>query len=228
MVSEIDVWGDSILKGVVYDEQKQRYLPLRGSGCMELIAQKMGITIKNHAHFGMTSEKGKLVVERGLQAITHTDASLIGFGGNDIDYDWKAIAETPEQEHLPNTPPEQFKKNVEEIVLAHDKAGIRPVLMTLPPIDAQRYFDWVSRNLNGENILKWLGKVEVIYQSHFNYDQIIRQVAQRMGVALIDVRAAFTALNDTLPFLCLDGIHPNEQGHLLMEGAFEQALPLLG
>ena len=36
-------------------------------------------------------------------------ACLIGFGGNDIDYNWRAISEHPEEEHLPNTPPEQFQ-----------------------------------------------------------------------------------------------------------------------
>lgn len=128
MLSKITVWGDSILKGIVLDEQKGRYVPLRDQSCLALTAKRLGIEISNHAHFGMTSEKGRLLVQRGLQQAKEegAQAGLIGFGGNDIDYNWRAISEHPEEEHLPNTPPEQFRRNVEEMIELHERAGIMP------------------------------------------------------------------------------------------------------
>ena len=226
MLSKITVWGDSILKGIVLDEQKGRYVPLRDQSCLALTAKRLGIEISYPAHFGMTSEKGRLLVQRGLQQAKEegAQAGLIGFGGNDIDYNWRAISEHPEEEHLPNTPPEQFRRNVEEMIELHERAGIMPVLMSLPPIDAPRYFNWLSRGLSAKNILQWLGDVQQIYRSHLSYDAIVREVAREKGCALLDVRQAFTKLADSLPYLCLDGIHPNLQGHALMEGVFEAGL----
>ena len=229
MVRKIAVWGDSILKGIVLDEQKGRYVPLREQSCLALAAQRLGVEFYNHAHFGMTSQKGKLLVERGLQEAKQeqVEAALLGFGGNDIDYNWREVSEKPEEDHLPNTSPEQFRQNVERMVDLTREAGIRPILMSLPPIDAARYFRWLSRGLNAQNILHWLGNVDVIYRSHAGYDAIVRAVAREKDCALFDMRAAFGKAAETLKYLCLDGIHPNAGGHKLMEGVLEAGLAVL-
>lgn len=221
MLDNVLVWGDSILKGVVFDETRRRYMPLREQNCLSLAAKQLGTKVDNHAHFGMTSQKGIQIVETGLKDLGGDfDLALIGFGGNDIDFDWKAISQTPDEEHLPNTPPELFEENVVRIIQAHEQANIRPALMTLPPIDAGRYFEWISNGLNGKNILKWLGSVDVIYQSHQMYDKIVRAVAKRMGCILVDVRQAFEREADVSSLICVDGIHPNRAGHRLMAETF--------
>ncbi len=228
MLQKIIVWGDSILKGVVLDEEKGRYVTLRDESCLALAQKKLNVEFVNRASFGMTSEKGKRLIERSLSKAKeqNVQAALIGFGGNDIDFDWAAIAQTPEKKHFPKTAPKCFLQNVEQIVSLHRQAGIQPILLTLPPIDAEKYFSWLSRNLNGENILKWLGDKQVIFRRHRSYDAIVRSAAQATGCPVVDMRAAFSGIGDLSSYICLDGIHPNARGHRLLEGALERGLPL--
>ena len=40
-------------------------------------------------------------MEREIPTHAEGEAALIGFGGNDIDYDWRAVAADPHAEHLP-------------------------------------------------------------------------------------------------------------------------------
>lgn len=108
MISKIEVWGDSILRDVVLDPATRRYSRLKEASCVALSSRALGIPAENHARFGMTSEKGRVVMEREIPAHAEGEAALIGFGGNDIDYDWRAVAADPHAEHLPHTPPKRF------------------------------------------------------------------------------------------------------------------------
>ena len=102
MISKIEVWGDSILRGVVLDPETRRYSRLKEASCVALSSRALGIPAENHARFGMTSEKGRVVMEREIPTHAEGEAALIGFGGNDIDYDWRAVAADPHAEHLPH------------------------------------------------------------------------------------------------------------------------------
>ena len=57
MISKIEVWGDSILRGVVLDPETRRYSRLKEASCVALSSRALGIPAENHARFGMTSEK---------------------------------------------------------------------------------------------------------------------------------------------------------------------------
>ena len=221
MISKIEVWGDSILRGVVLDPETNRYTRLKGASCVELFSRALDIPTENHARFGMTSEKGRAVMAREIPAYANGEAALIGFGGNDIDYDWRAVAGNPRAEHLPHIPPERFFGNMREMVFLARAHGMEPLLMTLPPIDADRYYEWIGRDIEKkENILVWLGDVQQIYRSHAAYNRLVVELAQELQCRLVDLRAAFLEKGDYRPYLCRDGIHPNAEGHVLMERVF--------
>ena len=63
MTEKIYVWGDSIAKGIVFDPQRGRYVNLREKSGFAKAAQELGVVMENHAHFGMTSEKGVQVLD---------------------------------------------------------------------------------------------------------------------------------------------------------------------
>ncbi|MNP35700.1 GDSL-like Lipase/Acylhydrolase [compost metagenome] len=94
--------------------------------------------------------------------------------------------------------------------------------MTLPPLDAERYFKWISKNSStkANNILTWLGTVNRIYTWHKLYNDAIIQVAMELKVKWIDIRDAFLKTEDYREYMCEDGIHPNEQGHKLIADYF--------
>ncbi len=95
-------------------------------------------------------------------------------------------------------------------------AGLTPILVTPPPLVSKRYFDWVSRNLNADRILAYLGDVEHIYRWQERYALMIRNVAREQGVRLLDIRDAFLAQPRMTDLICIDGIHPNEKGHAML------------
>jgi len=96
-------------------------------------------------------------------------------------------------------------------------AGIEPYLVTLPPIDAERYFDFISRDgLSKDNILKWLGDKDHIYRYHERYSAHLAKIAREMGTKILDVRAAFLDIWNSRRLFCSDGIHPTEEGQKLI------------
>lgn len=223
MTQKVYVWGDSIAKGIIFDAQRGRYVGLRERSGLEQAAHDLDVELENHAHFGMTTQKGKLVVAKGMEKVEAGRPVVLGFGGNDVDFNWAAIADAPSGHHDPNVTLDQFGDNMAQMVHTVRSAGLRPVLMTLPPIDSTRYFDWVTRGLeHKQNVLQWLGDVDRIYRTHKGYSDLLTQVAQTLNVNLVDVRGAFEKAGETLSRLCVDGIHPNAQGHDVIHQALTQ------
>ncbi|MDD8018627.1 MAG: SGNH/GDSL hydrolase family protein, partial [Bacteroidota bacterium] len=92
---------------------------------------------------------------------------------------------------------------------------IVPVLVSLPPLDPDKYFRWISHNSEEakNNILKFLGSVSRIYSWHERYNAAILRVAEETKTRLIDIRSAFLETDDYTRLVCDDGIHPNKEGH---------------
>lgn len=221
-IRHVTLWGDSVMKGVVYDEAKGRYGLLPESG-PEKASEALGLELNNRARMGCTVSKGLAIMRRDLESGVDSQAALIEFGGNDCDYDWAAVAENPLAEHQPKTPLGTFTAGLREMVSLIRQKGMTPVMSTLPPIHAGRYFAFFTRGgLNKDNILRWLGDIEHIYRWHERYNNAVVQVAQDCGCPLIDVRDAFLAQKRYGDLLCADGIHPNEKGHALMESVLER------
>ena len=96
------------------------------------------------------------------------------------------------------------------------------VLMSLPPIDSERYFNKITHNLNSNNILNWLnGKKQVISNWHERYNLEIFKLAINNDVPVIDITSKFLEHNNYAQFLCEDGVHPNEKGHQIIAEAIE-------
>lgn len=222
LVQSIGVWGDSVMKGVVYDENKSKYTLLSENGA-DKASRKLGLRLFNRSRMGCTVTKGLQLLKKDLQRPEAAcDTALIEFGGNDCDYDWAQVAAHPEQDHQPKTPLPLFIAQLRDMIDLVRQKGMQPVMMTLPPLHAQRYFDFFTRNgLSGDSILRWLGDVQHIYRWHERYNAAVVRVAQECGCPLADVRDAFLAERDYGDLLCADGIHPNAKGHALMESVLE-------
>jgi lysophospholipase L1-like esterase len=217
----IEVWGDSILKGVVLDESSLSYRTL-SENCVARFAQATKTDITNHASFGMTSLKAH---ERILKAVERNppksdDIVLVEFGGNDCDFHWSAISDRPDEYHEPKTPIAVFGKKMQEIIDTFRSFKIEPILMSLPPLEPNRYFEWISRGLNRANILKWLDDVNKIYRWQEAYNDIVVETAQSNGLRLIDVRKSFLVSDRYTSLICGDGIHPSARGHETIYNTF--------
>jgi lysophospholipase L1-like esterase len=210
------LYGDSISKGVVYDEIKGRYVVLKESFA-NIIADNLKGAIHNMGKFGNNITRGAQKLESDVIK-RNPDIVLIEFGGNDCDFDWDAIASNPQGSYAPKTELNTFESTLNSIIDLFKQLNIIPVLMTLPPLDSNRYFKWVCKNdSNAEkNVLQWIGDINRIFYWQEQYSRKVEEAAKKNNIQLIDVRNAFLNQKEYNKYLCIDGIHPNKEGHKLI------------
>lgn len=213
---DIHIWGDSLARGIVYDERRGRYA-ISGERCAAHLEKALGRKVINHSIMGAT-------VEDGLCRFTAAPPSqgavcAIEFGGNDCDLNWAAVAKDPASPIAAKVPIPRFVQLMTDFVTLSRQRDMEPVLITPPPLHAPRYFDWVTRGLDRDNVLCALGDVEHIYRWQERYTIAVRRVAAATACRLLDVRDAFLATSHYENYLCVDGIHPNDAGHRLISQA---------
>lgn len=210
------VFGDSIAKGVTYDTIKQKYVLVKES-CANIFADATGFVVRNYARFGSTVHKGLEMLGKHKQEIPQYNHTVLEFGGNDCDFKWSEVAAAPDAIHLPNTELHVFEKEYGNLVDEIKSDGGNPVLLTLPPLHAPRFFDWVSKDLDKEAILHWLGgDAYFTYRWQELYSLAVCRLAIEKDVPLIDIRQAFLQKINYENYLCEDGMHPTEAGHQLI------------
>jgi len=208
--------GDSIAKGVLFDAQRNRYA-IAKENIGKQITQVIGNSVTNLSKFGCTVTDGLARFEKQKDVLQDCRTVLMNFGGNDSDFLWQEISAAPDELHKPKTPIDIFEQTYLQLIERVRKCGFTPILLNLPPVDHSRYFAWISREQNADNILKWLGgSSEFIYRWHEQYNVAVHKIAQSADVMLIDIRSAFLECRSYCGFLSDDGIHPNEKGHLML------------
>lgn len=215
---KICVLGDSVAKGVVYDEARNRYTFLKNS-FVNLFSKDRHIDVKNLAKFGCTTTRGREILEKNCDNISEYDYTILEFGGNDCNFDWEKISDAPEKDHQPAVPADLFRKTYSDILTRIKECGSKPILLSMPPLNQRRFFNWISRGLNRENIFKWLGDIDYIYRWQESYNLMLFQLAQEHHVPIVDIRKIFLEDRHYDELICIDGMHPSEKGHALINSA---------
>lgn len=214
-MKKLELYGDSILKGVVYQSDVGRYRLCRSPRLTAL--EDDGVAVCNHSRMGATIHRGVRSLERQGPCSEDT-LVVLEYGGNDCDYNWAEIAANPEGTFLPHTPEKAFLAGYRNAVEMARRKGAQVAMLSLIPIDAEKYFSWISRSLNKENILRWLGDVSMLSRWQEYYNHLVEGLAKSMGCPLIDVRRDFLMSHQFGSLLCDDGIHPTPAGHDLITG----------
>ena len=215
MKRKIYLWGDSIGKGVMFDTARNRHVICRDS--YETYLKNSGVDVRNYSVMGCIAPRGvELMTENRLNA---GGIAVIEFGGNDSDLDWKAVCEDPDTvaECVVKVTIPDFKRALMAMVTRARQFGLKPILSTPIPVIADRYFEWISKPLDREKILNYLGAAEYIYRWQERYDIAVREIAAAAGVKLFDIRTRFLQERRIGDFMSIDGIHPNAKGHELIK-----------
>ena len=215
----ITALGDSLTRGVVLNE-KNRYSILDNS-FIDIVGNKLGLDITNYGKFGCTIDFGQQVIDRHADEISASDYTFLEFGGNDCDFNWGKIADNPKEEHLPKTILDSFKEKFGKLIERVRALGSTPIIISLPPIDSEYYFSFISRLMSSEqreNIYSWLGgDVNVIARWHEMYNRALFELSKLMQAPIIDITTPFDKFQGAMRTLyCSDGIHPNAEGHKLI------------
>ncbi len=207
MTGKLYLYGDSLLKATVPDEEFHYHFH-----AAELLGSHPEVV--SRAMMGATVRKGRQLVERDTQRGLNAQYALMGYGGNDSDFDWQAISDDPAGEHKPRTELPEFRRILGETVELLRQKGVQPLLMTLPPIDAEKYLRFICRGgADRSRILSWLGDCQMIYRYQELYSDTVAAVAAEHTVPLIPVRRAFLWDQNYCRMISPDGIHLNMTGY---------------
>jgi lysophospholipase L1-like esterase len=226
IIRKIEVFGDSILKGIQINPLNKRYYVDNNIG-IDMLSKEFSLEIVNNSRLGCTVTKGKTMLDRFLGKKPDCTAILMDYGGNDCDFNWKAISENPDSHHEPYTPIKTFMRSYSDIINNIFNNGIRPIVTNLPPICPNRYFNWLSKNLDKKNILQWLEDINLIYRYQESYSRAVEKVAKNTGAMLVDLRSVFLSERHLGRYLCEDGIHPNTEGQKLITQGFVEFCKLM-
>ncbi|MBO5404760.1 MAG: SGNH/GDSL hydrolase family protein [Paludibacteraceae bacterium] len=221
--------GDSIIKGVLVQSEGERSrYSLADKSIVECCAEKLGGESLNLGKMGCTIEAGERILNRYLDKMSGAQYVLLEYGGNDSDYNWQEIAEAPEKEHFPRTRLEVFEQVYERVINKIKEMGAIPLVLSLPPMDAERYFAFFSQKWEDgfrANVMHWLGgSTNTIMSGHELYNLATMRIAQRTGAQWIDVTSGLLKGHNFRAYLCDDGIHPNERGQRVIAEAVLQSL----
>ncbi|MBE6909254.1 MAG: SGNH/GDSL hydrolase family protein [Ruminococcaceae bacterium] len=219
----VTVYGDSILKGVVFEDGKY----VVAHDWQQRLAERFALRVTNRSRFGSTICKAMARIEKDSETPSDgEEIALLEFGGNDCDYDWAAISDAPDGAHECKTPPALFLDCYRRAIRLLRASGRKPVLATLPPINSELYLRFLCRGgLSRENIVRWLGDVERIYRWQENYSQMVEQLSREEDTPLIDLRRPFLQdVRSPAALLCADGIHPSRVGQDLLYQTFCAAM----
>ena len=208
------VAGDSLAKGVSYDADRKRHVLLRDGFCAQ-VSKFLKPAVQNISRFGLKSGELLSSLRETLKKSDPPAIVLLEVGGNDCDFDWDAVARDPLAPHLPNTPLPEYEQNIREMITEIKEAGSQPVLCDLPPIDADRYFNYFTHGdeERAKNILQFLGNVGRIYWWHERYSATVERIAQATETPLLLLRAALLEEEDYRTYVSDDGLHLNERGY---------------
>jgi len=208
--SEIQIWGDSLAVGITYDERRGRYA-ISNERCIKRLSEEVPCKVVNNARMGATVLDGL----KHFEAAQPVEGALcvVEYGGNDCNLDWKRLAAYPQEGPQAKVEIAAFSQKLEEFVTKIGERGMKALLITPLPLHAERFFNWVSQGLNREAIKQALGDIQNIYSWQERYAIAVRNVAQKMGAPLLDLRDVMLA-NNKYPFLiCKDGMHLCDDGY---------------
>ena len=219
-MKKLILFGDSIIKGVTFNGTGYHLCPDHDLPQL----QARGIEIENHTKMGATIQDGLRSMERHLHACDTQTTVLLGFGGNDCDYNWQAISDAPDAEHQPNVAPQTFIESFRKAIRRAQDAGAMVAVASLVPLDSERYLRFISKGRDGGKILHWLGDAEHLYRWQEYYNSLAVQMARAFGCRIVDLRSAFLQSRNFPALLCPDGIHPTEQGYTLAHQTLAAAM----
>ena len=221
LMKKLIILGDSILKGVTFSKENGRYklcLPDYGE------LGKEGIQVSNFSKMGATIDYGERVLREELKGKGEACTVPFEYGGNDCNYPWKDISENPDDKYCCRTEPSRFEKIYTSCVEYARSVGAKVLISNLPPLDSEKYMAWITRGLNYDVILGWLGDKNMLYRWHENYNRLVERTAEKFNAILVDLRSAFLTARNFKSLISEDGIHPTEDGHRLINRTVTKAV----
>jgi Lysophospholipase L1 and related esterases len=231
-INSVIVWGDSILKGVVSSGNSKEF-EVTEENSLAIAGRNLGIDIINKSVFGSFMTKTRRTQDKNIRAGYTADIGIIESATNDCDYDWDAVSQNPDGEHLQRCPLDEFSRLLREAVNIARSNKITPIIATSTPLVGDWWFKNICIGNDEVAIKKFIANktkscdIYWLYRNQELFSMTAAKIAIEMGVQLVDLRYEFLKLPDYRNFMCPDGVHPNEEGYKFIATVWERELPLL-
>lgn len=224
-INKISVYGDSILKGAVTGLDSGHLFDVIENDSLTLASKKLVFELNNQSVFGSIITKSARRLNKDIAKGCVGDVAIIESGGNDCDYDWNEVIKNPTAFHSPRVPLQDFFQTLDEMVKNCYENRITPLLMTMPPLVSDRWYNHICKNYGKDAVDAFINGIpDTLYQNHEIYNTHIMHYCYEHGVQFVDMRLSFLETRHYRNLMCEDGIHPNEAGHAYMAIVWEKLL----
>jgi lysophospholipase L1-like esterase len=214
---KIVCFGDSITRGVSFVKGRLRIIKENYPAFLqELFLNEIDphVTVINKGVFNDNSDLLLLRLDRDVIQ-ERPDYAIIGIGGNDCNFKWNEVAESPAEEHQSIVPIERYLDNVKKMITNLQRESIIPIVLTLPPLEPGRYYKTISEKY-GNSIGHWISTTGGIEHWHGLYNHRLNNMINELEVDKVDVRTAIKKAGDLLEMISEDGIHLTASGYKAM------------
>ncbi|MDD4816013.1 MAG: SGNH/GDSL hydrolase family protein [Clostridia bacterium] len=211
----VTILGDSLGKGMKIENGRPQKLK---TNAVEILEKHYNIEINNNSCFGQTLKRifEKNMVEDYLQAVNADRRNVVVFavGGNDADFNWQAVAQSPYENQDPKTLEKEFENILLNLISKLKSKNIEVWICGIPPVNSENYFKNVIKKVaDGDKVMQFFGgDISNIQRHQELYNMILFKVAMKCGCKFLDIRSPFLKIRNTLEFYAEDGVHPNEKG----------------
>ena len=149
-----------------------------------------------------------------------------------LQFDWKAIASNPSDHHEPKMDLVAYKASYTNRIAQARAHGQEPVLVSLPIMDENRYFAFITRGMSMQerkNILYWLGgSIERLRNMHAVYNLALFRLAATQCVHIIDITSPMLECAHYEQLLEQDGVTLSHTGQALVDNELASLLSRFG
>jgi len=160
------------------------------------------------------------------------DKTIIIQPESGLQYDWKAIAANPCGQHNPKMDLVAYKALYINKIAQARACGHEPVLVSLPIMDEDRYFAFITRGMSVQerkNVLYWLGgTTERLRNIHAIYNLALFRLASTQCVHLIDITSPMLECAHYEQLLEQDGVTLSEAGDALVNNELASLISRFG
>lgn len=148
------------------------------------------------------------------------DKTIIIQPESGLQFNWREIAADPSGRHESSIDLVAYKALYINKIAQARARDLEPVLVSLPVMDENRYFAFITRGMSMQerkNLLYWLGgKTERLRNIHELYNLALFRLAATQCVHIIDVTSPMLANPNYSELLEQDGVTLSEAGEALV------------
>lgn len=137
-----------------------------------------------------------------------------------LQFNWAAIAANPGGQHNPKMELIAYKALYSNMIAQTRARGLEPVLVSLPIMDEDRYFAYITRGMTMQerkNVLYWLGgTTERLRNIHALYNLALFRLAAQQCVHIVDITSPMLANAHYCELLSGDGVTLSEAGEVIV------------